>query len=60
MNSSSLVLRVFIVWLIADLACLAIGTRWNWLLGLGVRGLGIDLLLGVIILGQYLHDKGKL
>jgi hypothetical protein len=60
MKSSGLALRIFLVWLIADLACVAIGVRWNWLLRLGLRGLGFDFLLGIIILGQYLHDNGKL
>ncbi len=48
MTSRRLLLRVFLVWLIADVACLGIGMRWNWILGIGVRGLLIDFLLGVI------------
>jgi hypothetical protein len=60
MKSSVLALRIFLVWLIADVACLVIGMRWNLLLRIGLRGLGFDFLLGIIILGQYLHDTGKL
>jgi hypothetical protein len=60
MKSSGLALRIFLVWLTADVVCLAIGMRWNWFLGLGVRGLAFDFLFGIIILGQYLHDSGKL
>jgi hypothetical protein len=52
--------RVFVVWLIADVACLAIGARWNWFLGRGMRGLVIDFLFGFLILGQYLYENGKL
>jgi hypothetical protein len=59
-NNRRLFLRIFLVWLAADVACLAIGMRWNWLLGIGVRGLPIDFLFGMIILGQYLHENGKL
>jgi hypothetical protein len=55
-----LLLRVFLVWLIVDVACLAIGTRWHGFLGMGRLGLVIDFLLGVSILGQYLNDNGKL
>ena len=60
MKNRRLLLRVFLVWLIVDVACLAIGARWNWFLDMGMRGLVIDFLLGVLILGQYLHDNGKL
>jgi hypothetical protein len=59
-NNWSLPLRVFMVWLIVDVACLAIGIRWKWLFGMGVWGLPIDFLLGIFILGQYLHENGKL
>jgi hypothetical protein len=48
------------VWLIVDVACLAIGIRWKWLFGMGVWGLPIDFLLGIFILGQYLQENGKL
>ena len=60
MNRSNLLLRVFLIWLIVDAVCLAIGMWWNWVFGMGVRGLVIDLLLGILILGQYLHGNGKL
>jgi hypothetical protein len=60
MNSSKLPLRLFLVWLIVDVGCLAIGKPGNWLFGIGVKGLGIDFLLGILILGQYLHENGKL
>jgi hypothetical protein len=59
-NTQRLLLRVFLVWLIVDIACLAIGTRWNWFLGMGVRGLLIDFLFGILILGRYLHENGNL
>jgi hypothetical protein len=59
-KSSNLGLRVFLVWLISDVACLAVGTQWTWLRGVGVWGLGMDFLFGILILGQYLHDNGKL
>ncbi len=60
MKSSRLLPRIFLVWVIADVACLAVGTRWNWLFGVGVRGLVLDFLFGILILGQYLHENGKL
>jgi len=59
-NSRRLLPRIFLAWLIADVACLALGVRWNWFLGMGVRGLLIDFLLGVIVFGQYLQENGKL
>jgi hypothetical protein len=59
-NNRRLLLRVFLVWLVADVACLAIGMRWNQFLGVGARGLAIDFLFGILILGQYLHENGKL
>ena len=60
MRDSRLLLRIFLVWVIADVASLAIGMRWNWLFGVGVRGLELDFLFGILILGQYLHENGKL
>lgn len=60
MNNLGLPFRIFLVWLIADVACLVIGMRWNWFLGIGVRGLLIDFLFGILVLGQYLHENGKL
>ena len=60
MKSSSLLPRIFLVSVIADVACLAIGVRWNWLFGVGVRGLVLDFLFGILVLGQYLHENGKL
>jgi hypothetical protein len=41
-----LLLRVFLVWLFVDIAFLAIGMRWNWFFGMGIRGLVPDFLLG--------------
>jgi hypothetical protein len=59
-NNRRPLLRIFLVWLFADVACLVIGMRWKWLLGIGVRGLPIDFLFGIIILGEYLNESGKL
>ena len=58
--TSRLLIRVFWVWLIVDVACLAIGTQWNWLFGMGVRGLVIDFLFGGLDLRSILHENGKL
>ena len=60
MKSSSLLPRIFLVSVIANAECLAIGVRWNWLFGVGVRGLVLDFLFGILVLGQYLHENGKL
>jgi hypothetical protein len=33
---------------------------WHWLFGIGRFGLPLDFLLGIMVLAQYLHEKGKL
>ncbi len=51
-------LAVLLVWLAVDVSCLAIGKPQSSLYGFGVRGLVIDFVLGVIVLGLYIRgDK---
>ena len=60
MNVNRPLLHLFLIWLTFDLVCLAIGIRWSWFLDIGLWGLPPDFLLGVMVLGQYLRENGKL
>jgi hypothetical protein len=53
-------LLLFWAWLLTDVAFLAVGMCWHWLLGVGRFGLVLDFLLGIFVLGEYLHENGKL
>lgn len=58
--TSRLLLRLFLMWVGLDVMCLLIGAWQGWLFDIGIRGLIIDFLLGVLVLGQYLREHDRL
>ena len=53
--------NILLGWVAIDAACLAaaIVKPDNWLFWLGMRGLPIDFLLGLIIVGMFFFGKGE-
>ena len=55
--SAGKLLRFFVAFLLVDLGCIAIGKPPGWLHSLGERGLAIDFLLLLVIVGFYIFRE---
>ena len=58
--TNRLLVRLFLLWVALDLICLVLGLWRNWFFGAAVHGLVIDFILGILVLGQCLRERGQL